>query len=78
MGAESLPKKPMLSCPDSVLLAMRAHLMRYARTPSPRLAGSIADCLDQLLADPRFKVPPRERCTFLQMRVYWRLVESLG
>lgn len=78
MNVEALPGRPAPSHTDSVLQAMRTQLMRYARAPSPSLAGGIADCLDQLLADPLLKVPPSERCTYLQMRVYWRLVESLG
>lgn len=57
---------------------LRSLLMQYARTPSPSIAGNIANCLDKLLSHPQFDEPPQERCTYLYMRTYWRLVESLG
>ncbi|MEW6037422.1 MAG: hypothetical protein AB1648_04105 [Pseudomonadota bacterium] len=57
---------------------LRSLLMQYARAPSPSIAGNIANCLDQLLSHPQFDEPPEERCTYLYMRTYWRLVESLG
>jgi len=74
---EDMPKNPAPTCPDSLLQALRSQLMRYARNPSPPVAGIIANCLDSLLAHPQFKIPPEERCTYRQMRIYWRLVESL-
>lgn len=77
MNVEALPRNLTSSCPDSVLQALRSQLMRYARDPSPSVAGKIANCLDTLLAHPQFKASPEERCTYRQMRVYWRLVGSL-
>lgn len=64
--------------PESALDALRFLLRRYGRTPSPSVAGSIADCVDKLLADRNFRVSADERCTYRHMRTYWRLVESLG
>ncbi|MGX2038661.1 hypothetical protein ACWJKU_00795 [Methylocaldum sp. MU1018] len=64
--------------PDSLQETLRFLLMRYARSPSPATAGRIAACLDGLLAHPRFKASPDERCTYRRMRSYWRLVENLG
>jgi hypothetical protein len=66
------------SSPEDRLQTLRFLLMRYARSPSPGIAGNIANCVDQLLGDPRFTPPPDERCTYRHMRTYWRLVESLG
>jgi hypothetical protein len=62
--------------PDTLLQTLRAYLMSYGRQPSPSMAGSIANCLDKLLSHPQFKAPPDERCTFRQMRTYWRLIET--
>ncbi|HUL13859.1 MAG TPA: hypothetical protein VLU73_17045 [Methylococcaceae bacterium] len=67
-----------LPYPETLVLTLRAQLLRYARDPSPAVAGNIANCLDKLLAHPQFKGPPEERCTYRQMRTYWRLVETLG
>jgi hypothetical protein len=64
--------------PETLLESLRFLLRRYGRTPSPAVAGNIADCVEKLLADRSFRVPPAERCTYRQMRTYWRLVESLG
>jgi len=64
--------------PETLLQALRFLLMRYGRNPSPAVAGNIARCLDMLLAHPQFKTAPEERCTYRQMRTYWRLVETLG
>lgn len=58
--------------------SLRFLLMRYARSPSPFLAGQIAACLDELLTNESFRIPPKERCIYRQMRTYWRLVERLG
>lgn len=66
------------SAPEDLQQALRFLLMRYARSPSPGIAGNIAHCVDRLLGDPRFAPPPDERCTYRHMRTYWRLVESLG
>lgn len=66
------------SSPEDLQQALRFLLMRYARSPSPGIAGNIAHCVDRLLGDPRFAPPPDERCTYRHMRTYWRLVESLG
>lgn len=66
------------SSPEDQLQTLRFLLMRYARTPSPGIAGNIAHCVERLLGDPRFTPPPDERCTYRHMRTYWRLVESLG
>ncbi|MGZ8248800.1 hypothetical protein [Methylomagnum sp.] len=66
------------SAPELVQQALRFLLMRYARSPSPGIAGNIATCVEQLLSNPRFAPPPDERCTYRHMRAYWRLVESLG
>ncbi|WP_333687529.1 hypothetical protein [Methylococcus capsulatus] len=73
----STPTEPQIST-DILIGLLRSLLMQYARTPSPVIAGNIANCLDRLLSHPRFDEPPRERCTYLYMRTYWRLVESLG
>ncbi len=64
--------------PDALEETLRFLLMRYARNPSPRIAGHIAACLDALLAHPEFKAAPDDRCTYRRMRSYWRLVERLG
>jgi hypothetical protein len=74
--SSTLPE-PQIST-DILVGILRSLLMRYARTPSPSIAGNIANCLDQLLSHPQFDEPPQERCTYLYMRTYWRLVESLG
>lgn len=63
---------------DPFLQPLSFLLRRYARNPSPLIAGRIADCVERLLADSNFRVPASERCTYRQMRTYWRLVESLG
>ncbi|HYE36722.1 hypothetical protein [Methylocaldum sp.] len=64
--------------PDLLQETLRFLLVRYARNPSPSTAGHIACCLDRLLTHPQFKAAPNERCTYRQMRSYWRLVENLG
>ncbi|WP_367027310.1 hypothetical protein ABZN20_08020 [Methylococcus sp. ANG] len=69
--------EPQIST-DVLVGILRSLLMQYARTPSPSIAGNIANCLDRLLSHPQFDEPPQERCTYLYMRTYWRLVESLG
>ncbi len=63
---------------EDLLQALRFLLVRYARGPSPTVAGKVAGCLDMLLAHPGFRPPPDERCTYRRMRTYWRLVERLG
>lgn len=78
MNFEVLLKNQAPSCPDSLLQILRTQLMQYARTPSPRVASDIVNCLDQLLIHPQFKAPPDERCTYRRMRMYWHLVESQG
>lgn len=64
--------------PEALLQTLRFLLMRYASHRSPLVAGNIANCLNTLLAHPNFKAAPSERCTYRQMRAYWRLVETLG
>lgn len=66
------------SSPEDLQQALRFLLMRYARNPSPGIAGNIANCVDRLLGNPQFAPPPDERCTYRHMRTYWRLVESQG
>lgn len=78
MNTAALPPATGATPPESVLDTLRFLLRRYGRTPSPAVAGNIADCVDTLLADRNFRVPPEERCTYRRMRTYWRLVESLG
>ncbi|QJD29597.1 hypothetical protein [Methylococcus geothermalis] len=73
----STPAEPQIST-DILVGLLRSLLMQYARTPSSSIAGNIANCLDRLLSHPQFDEPPQERCTYLYMRTYWRLVESLG
>lgn len=78
MNAEPMAGANEAATPDFLLQPLRFLLMRYGRSPSPMIAGRIADCLDRLLADRNFRVSVKERCTYRQMRAYWRLVESLG
>jgi len=63
---------------DPLLIPLRSLLLCYARTPSPLIAGRIADCVETLLENRDFRIPADERCTYQHMRIYWRLVESLG
>lgn len=77
MNAQTLAPTEEAVKPDSLLQPLRFLLMRYARSPSPAIAESIANCVDGLLNDRDFRVPPRERCTYRRMRTYWRLVASL-
>jgi hypothetical protein len=78
MNADAITPADKAVTPESLLENLRFLLRRYARTPSPSVAGKIADCVDGLLANRNFRVPPEERCTYRHMRTYWRLVESLG
>lgn len=63
---------------DPSLIPLRNLLLNYAKTPSPSLAGRIAEYVEKLLENRDFRVPPSERCNYQHMRVYWRLVEKLG
>ena len=72
------PSTQTAASPDPFLQPLRFLLRRYARNPSPLIAGRIADCVERLLADSNFRVPVSERCTYRHMSVYWRLVERLG
>lgn len=72
-----MPSPNTPASPEALLPSLRFLLMRYARNPTPSIAGHIADCVEQVLAE-RHLVPLRERCTYRQMRTYWRLVEHLG
>jgi hypothetical protein len=78
MNPESSIQSPESSSPETLVRTSRAQLMRYAREPSPSIAGNIANCVDKLLTHPQFDEPPQERRTYRHMRTYWRLVESLG
>lgn len=57
---------------------LRFLLFRYGRTPSPLIAGRIAVCLDSILADDQIEISREERCTYRQMRSFWRLVAKQG
>lgn len=72
-----VPQPNSQTTPETLLQSLRFLLVRYARSPSPSIAGNIADCVEGLLAERHF-VPPQERCTYRQMRTFWRLVERLG
>lgn len=74
--AATYPQEPATL--DPLLEPLRFLLRRYARAPSPLVAGRIADFLERLLADANFQPSAGERCTFRHMRAYWRLVERLG
>lgn len=76
MNAQALAQEAASS--DPLLQPLYFLLMRYARSPSPVIAENIANCVDGLLNDHNFRVPPGERCTYLRMRRYWRLIASLG
>lgn len=78
MNSESSAQILDFPYPETLVLQLRSQLLRYARAPSPAAAGRIANCLDTLLAHPKFKGSAEERCTYRQMRSYWRLVETLG
>jgi hypothetical protein len=64
--------------PEQLQQALHFLLLRYSKSPSPSVAGRIVSCLEDLLAHPHLKVAAHERCTYRQMRTYWRLVETLG
>lgn len=63
---------------DPPLSALGFLLRRYGRTPSPTIAGEIADQIDALLAHPERVVDGSERLTFRRMHAHWRLLAERG
>jgi hypothetical protein len=74
--SSAMPHQPVAL--DPRLQPLGFLMRRYGRTPSPAIAGEIAQCLDGLLSNPGFRVPREERCTYRRMRTYWRLLASQG
>lgn len=64
--------------PQELIEGLRFLLFRYGRTPSPLIAGRIAGCLDSILSNRQLRVTGEERCTYRQMRTFWRLIAKQG
>jgi hypothetical protein len=78
MSPQANARPDVITPPNLLLQPLSFLLRRYGRTPSPQVAGYIAQYVDQLLNNRDFRVPPDERCTYQHMRMYWRLIERLG
>jgi hypothetical protein len=68
----------MDATPEELQESLRFLIFRYSKSPSPSIAGKIASCVEELLTHPQLTIAPHERCTYRQMRTYWRLVENLA
>jgi hypothetical protein len=78
MRPQANSRPEAITPPEILLHPLHFLLRRYGRTPSPQVAGNIAQYVERLLNDRNFRVSPDERSTYQHMRTYWRLIERLG
>jgi hypothetical protein len=59
---------------DCLRTELNGHLLRYGRSPTPRVATGVVDCLERLILHPDFHADIIERCVCKQMLSFWRVL----
>ena len=59
---------------DYLRTELNGHLLRYGRSPNPRVAYCVVDCLERLILHPDFHAHIAERCACKQMLSFWRVL----